>query len=258
MHWEEESESTISNILDLSQNGFIFTKEILHISDPDGEAVLQLYDAVFPDSPTKYDVSNFRRALTRGRTILEEYRSHLWSIKSLDSDDVIGFALFSTYPGFGYGAYMGLDPSVRGRGLARIVIEMIEKQMIKDGFSANGWYAECEDEPAVIFKKLGFFEVDLTYRQPPVDEHYNYGIDDAPILHLLYKPFGYPLEHREPPSVMASDFLNALAWIYRKIYDFTDLDNCDYYKDLYQQIKSGSIETIPFLTTNADMPIQRV
>ena len=59
-----------------------------------------------------------------------------------------------------------------------------------------------------------------------------YAFAAAPSLRLMYKAFG---ENFEAPRVSTEQFVEALRWIYRVVYDIEDPEATDFYRDICRQ-----------------------
>ena len=198
------------------------------------DAVLDIYAQEFSEGPTSFPRDLFKQSLISNRDQAKFYGYHLFSIKTNPEGLPQGMASFFTFPGAGFGGYIVFDPSIREKGHLSEVITAIERSMIIDKRGAQGWYGECDpaDGTAPIFKKKGFYEADIIYRQPPLYGQPPYTIKDAPVLHLMYKEFG---EIFEPPRLTAGDFLSALNWIYRVVYRIDQPEASEYYQDVRRQ-----------------------
>ncbi|NMF89819.1 GNAT family N-acetyltransferase [Aromatoleum petrolei] len=115
-------------------------------------------------------------------------RYHLWLLRAAADAPAEGMASFFTLPTAGFGGYLVLAGSLRGRGLLRPVLARIEAHMRQDGTSAEGWFIECGTESAAVFRHVGFVEVPCDYRPPAVGGGPAGGAPER--LHLLFKPFG--------------------------------------------------------------------
>ena len=139
---------------------------------------------------------------------------HLWALRAPGADAIEGMASFFSLPSAGFGGYLVLTGSLRGRGLLPLLVARIETRMIRDGTKAEGWFVECGQESVAAFVRVGFAEVPLDYRPPPVGESLPASRPPEP-LHLLYKRFG-PL--RSPPVLEPAFVLRALREILRDVY----------------------------------------
>jgi GNAT superfamily N-acetyltransferase len=198
------------------------------------DVVLDIYAREFSDGPTSVPRELFKQALMSDMLEGKPFDYHLISIKTADGATPQGMASFFTFPGAGFGGYIVFDPATRGKGYLSEVITFIERRMVMDKKGGCGWYCECapSDDTASIFKKRGFYEVDIIYRQPPLYGQPQYIFDEAPILHLMYKEFG---DNFEPPRLSTDDFLCALSWIYRVIYQIDEPEVSEYYQQVRMQ-----------------------
>jgi len=198
------------------------------------DAVLDVYAHEFSDGPTSVPRDLFKQALMSDVFEGKPFDYHLFSIKTADAALPQGMASFFTFPGAGFGGYIVFDPAVRGKGHLSEVITHVERRMVMDNRKARGWYCECDPagSAATIFRKRGFSEIDIIYRQPPLSGRAYYAIDAAPVLHLMYKEFG---ENFELPRIPVTEFLSALSWIYRVVYQIDEPEANEFYQDVRRQ-----------------------
>ncbi len=170
-------------------------------TDPDLGDVLDVYRRAFSPGPATADPEVFRRAV-RGAGRHADVRYHLWAVRRAGDGPVEGMASFFTFPEGGFGGYVALLGSLRGSGRSRLLMARIEQQMIRDRLGARGWYVECQPDSvaARLFAHLGFHELALPYRQPPLD-----ATGQAPPLRLMYKEFGA----RGPAPRLHADIVGA-------------------------------------------------
>jgi hypothetical protein len=201
------------------------------------DGVLDVYVKEFSDGPTSVPRDIFKNNVLSKRYESKPYAYHLFSIKRRSATCPEGMMSFLTYPGFGFGGYMVFDHAIRRRGHLSEVITVVEKTMMADKKDVRGWYAECDpaDESAPIFMKRGFHEIDVMYRQPPLSGRPAYGLDEAPVLHLLYKEFG---EHFAPPRLTAESLLEALKWLFRYTYRIDSPEASEYFQDIKEQVQN--------------------
>lgn len=185
--------------------------------DPALRPALAVYRQAFPPGPSALDPEALRRAFLELRRGSGEYAYHLWALREAADRSVEGMASFFTFPKTGFGGYLTLVGSLRGTGRLRLLVARIEEQMLKDGFEACGWYAECRpDGPeAVALAPMGFYEIALSYRQPALESTGAGHLEDGPILRLLYKEFG---RHYEAPRLNRKAMLEALSFVFRVVY----------------------------------------
>lgn len=179
-------------------------------SDPSFEQVRRLLRDAIRQPGRVASLGEFRRALSdgsRGR----DSAYHLWSLHGKASGRAEGMASFFTMRPAGFGGYIVLGGSLKGKGLLRALIARIEETMIRDAAGANGWFVECGDESLAPFLRAGFRELRLDYRPPAVGA----APERAERLHLLYKPFGTPYD---PPQPTRRFVLDAIAAILERVY----------------------------------------
>jgi GNAT superfamily N-acetyltransferase len=209
---------------------------------------LEIYTSAFIGGPMHVLTQEFFEFLQKSEKNSTPYSYHLWCMRTGVLPHPSGMASFFTLPGAGFGGYIAFPPAMRGQGRFPEALSLVERQMIRDGRGARGLYLECdpEDKSLPIFKRMGYHEVDITYRQPPLASKSDYQIDRAPILHLMYKEFG---EMYTRPRISTSDFLSAVSWIFRVIYNVTDVEGNPFYQDVIRQ-------TIRFEDGNVGWAIQ--
>ncbi|WP_411727910.1 hypothetical protein, partial [Methyloglobulus sp.] len=157
-----------------------------------------------------------------------------WALRSAPGNAVEGMASFFTLPNAGFGGYLTLTGTLRGNGRLRPLLARMEEQMIKDGKAADGWYIECEPHGQErIFNHLGFREIDINYRQPPLGGQPSYGLDDTPDLRLMYKKFG---NNYNDPAISYDEFLKAIEWIYRIVYHVKQPQQSLFIQDIEEQV----------------------
>jgi len=140
-------------------------------------------------------------------------RYHLWGLREAPAAPVAGMASFYSLPGVGFGGYLALGASLRGRGRLRGIVARIEEQMRRDETGARGWLIECvpNSEALAIFRRLGFREPALDYRQPPLDA----AARAAPRLVLAYKEFGAVYGD---PALDREELRNAVRAMFATVY----------------------------------------
>lgn len=199
------------------------------------DAVLDIYAREFGAGPTCIPRDLFAQFVTGPRDEAR-FDYHLFSIRLPSESSPRGMASFFTLPGAGFGGYIAFDPSIRGQGYLADVVTAIERTMVADHRGARGWYGECEPSSRAVpvFRKQGFHELDVIYRQPPLHGQSPYAFADAPTLRLIYKEFG---ENFEPPRLTVEHFLRSLCWIYQVVYRISVPQATDYYRDLETQLR---------------------
>ncbi|NMC44425.1 MAG: GNAT family N-acetyltransferase [candidate division Zixibacteria bacterium] len=199
------------------------------------DITLDVYAQSFSGGPTSVSVDAFRTSIINRRHAGKPYAYHLLSIKTRSSDQPRGMASFFTFPGVGFGGYLVLDKSIRGKGHLTEIIRVAERTMLADKKGVSGWLGECdpEDDSLPAFLKRGFYEMDVAYRQPPLHDQPPYSFSDAPILHLIYKEFG---DTFTAPRLTTKEFLAMISWVYRIIYRIEHPESCDYFQDIKKQL----------------------
>jgi GNAT superfamily N-acetyltransferase len=236
-----EKQKTV-NLTSLSKYVGNESSQRLHYSDliieglEDLENVLNIYTAEFRNGQVTVPKDSFRQYLLNSDFQNKPYNYHLLSIRTNPKESPKGLASFFTFPQAGFGGYIILDPSIRNKGHLSEIITRIERTMVLDKQAAQYWYIECESagNAKSIFKKRGFYEIDVVYRQPPLMGQLSYSFDEAPILHLMMKEFG---EHFEPPVLKTVDILNNLIWIFSVVYQLKDAEQSSYYQDIKKQLR---------------------
>jgi len=210
--------------------------EVHEIADPhdaDLDAVLRLYAGVFGAAATAADPATLRAAVADGGGRTGAW--HLWALRARAGDPVAGMASFVTLDGFGFGGYVALAPPLRGTGRLPLLVARIEEQMLRDGRGATGWYVECDDGAAPALRRVGFHEVAVTYRQPPLRAG-----GEAPRLRLLYKAFGRTYA---PPVLSPSALLDAVGLVYRVVYGIARPEEHPLHRALERQLAASGAAT---------------
>jgi GNAT superfamily N-acetyltransferase len=180
---------------------------------PDLDAVLAVYKEAFAPDPTFVSPAALRRAVAERETLGPRARYHLWGLREAPAAPVAGMASFYSLPGVGFGGYLALGASLRGRGRLPGIVARIEEQMRRDETGARGWLIECvpNSEALAIFRRLGFREPALDYRQPPLDA----AARAAPRLVLAYKEFGAVYGD---PALDREELRNAVRAMFATVY----------------------------------------
>jgi len=180
---------------------------------PDLDAALAVYGDAFPPGPTSLPADALRRAAAERQAEPPDVRYHLWALCDPADARVGGMASFYSLPGVGVGGYVALDASLRGRGRLRSIVARIEEQMRRDDTGARGWLIECAPggTALTVFRRLGFREIALDYRQPPLDP----GRGEAPRLALAYKEFGAVYDD---PAVDRDDVKRFIRTMFATVY----------------------------------------
>ncbi len=180
------------------------------------------YDAdVFTDPAEAIPITSFRKLFSRRQDWPEGVRYHLWAVYASAGQPCEGMASFFTLPSAGFGGYVALTGSLRGKGRLLPLLRRMEQRMVQDGSTNKGWYIECgENTDRSRFTRHGFREINVDYRQPllPGAESTE---SAGEMLHLLYKPFGRVYEGAE---LKVGDLLSALADILRSGTASTSID----------------------------------
>jgi len=179
--------------------------------------------------------AEFRRALaaTTGRG----GRYHLWGLWAPSSPGVEGMASFFALRPAGFGGYIALTRRLRGRGLLRSLVARIEERMIRDGVGAHGWFIECGGESVDPFLRVGFAEIAVDYRPPPVGRGAGGREPRRPErLHLLYKPFGAA---HGGPQLTRRFILNGVAAILGQAYGI----DAPRAHDCYRRVRETLVST---------------
>ncbi|MGZ8161977.1 MAG: GNAT family N-acetyltransferase [Methylobacter sp.] len=216
---------------------------ITSIDHPDLDAVLNVYRNSFAEGLVTATANDFKTAVSCSGK--EEFHYHLWALRFSSENSVEGMSSFFTFPDAGFGGYLTLTGSLHGTGRLRLLLARMEEQMIKDSKSAQGWYLECEPQgPYLIFRQLGFREVAITYRQPPLEGNFPYGLDDSPVLRLMYKDFGISYDK---PVLSCDEFLTDIEWIYRVVYHIKQPQQSVFFQDIEKQVSDCQDGLISFI-----------
>lgn len=186
--------------------------QLREIDETDGafDATIALLHEAIPVPGRVASPQQFREALARGRGAKMKY--HLWALAGA-CGRLEGMASFFTMRPAGFGGYVVLSGSLRGRGLLRPLIARIEERMVRDVAGAQGWFVECADDTRARLVRVGFHEIGVDYRPPAVGEGGAVAREER--LHLLFKPFGLPIE---APTPARGFVLDAVAAILRHVY----------------------------------------
>ncbi len=171
---------------------------------------LALLRRAIPHAGRVATAAQFRDALARSPSRARRYR--LWSLRAPGAARIEGLASFFTLARCGFGGYVVLDGSLRGRGILPLLVARIEERMMRDGAGADGWFVECGDESLAPLRRAGFAPVGGDYRPPAVGADGNGGVER---LHLLHKPFGQTADR---PALSRAFVLDCVAAILRHVY----------------------------------------
>jgi len=192
-----------------------------------------LYASVFPPGATVVDPTAFRRMVEDNGRLAPDVRYHLWALRERPGAPVSGMVSFFSLPGVGFGGYLALGTPLRGQGKLRSVVARVEEQMRRDNTRARGWLIECEPEGDAlrIFGRLGFREIALDYRQPPLPGRG----DDAPRLALAYKAFGAVYA---PADLVRDELYEAVRSVFATVYGIDTPERHPILVDLEAQIRA--------------------
>ena len=151
--------------------------------DDDFPGLMDLYGRVFSGA-LAIGEDDFRGALEHQA---DDVRYHLWAVRATAAEVApAGLASFFTLSAAGFVGYVALTGHLRGSGRFPLLAARIEVQLLRDRPHVRGLYAEVGDHtPVEPFARLGFRQVDVDYRQPPVEG----SSDDVPVR-LLFKNTG--------------------------------------------------------------------
>ncbi len=108
-------------------------------------AAIDVYRTAFADSTTTIPADEFGQGFDAPEP--SEVVYHLWAFNDRSTGDPIGMASFFTLPTVGFGGYIVVVEAMRGRGVGRRMVTMMEAQMRRDGPAVAGWLIECAHEP---------------------------------------------------------------------------------------------------------------
>ena len=220
----------------------VFEREVTGIDDTDVGGVLSQYVGQFRNAATTVSPEVFARSLACGAPC-SDFDYHLWSFRASADGPIAGMASFFTFPAVGFGGYLTLGPGLRGRGLLREALTLVERRMVVDRRGAEGWLIECEpgEAAAGMFRRLGFREVDIEYRQPPLP-----GAGeplDSPRLHLLYKGFG---DSCRAPAISVERFLEGLAQVFRVVYEIEQPEASPWHRAVADRLAARGSASVPW------------
>jgi hypothetical protein len=179
----------------------------------------------------------------------------LWALRVSAAHPVSGIASFFSFPGAGFGGYLALGEGLRGTGRLRPLLARMEEQMLRDFVNARGWYIECATEDvADLFARMGFCEVALAYRPPPLDAESEVPLDQAPVILLMYKQFGRRFTE---PSLTRADLLSAMSVIFRVVYHIEEPAMSPWLQDIERQTAAWPAGTVQFRRRDQALPRQR-
>lgn len=214
---------------------------------PDLDGVLAVYADAFPPGATALPASALRRAVATRLARTDAAHHHLWALREAPGAAVAGMTSFFSGPGAGFGGYVALGDPLRGRGRLRSVVARIEEQMRRDRTGARGWLIECEpaSQALRVFGHVGFREIALDYRQPPLPGQPGGGGGDSPRLSLAYKEFGATYE---APALTRDELSAALRWVFRVVYDVAEPERSPWLRDVDAQMKAWPSDGVEWLS----------
>jgi GNAT superfamily N-acetyltransferase len=206
-------------------------RDVKSPDEADFAAVMSVYQRSFPASPLTIQPQEFGEALASVEKFKQSFHYHLWAIRTTPTAPVEGMASFFSFPGAGFGGYVTFEGSLSGTWRTRSLLARMEQQMLQDREpdDVGGWYIETDlAKKRSPFLRLGFWEVDIEYEQPPLSEQ-----QVSLQIRLFYKPFGrvYGM-----PKVKCSDFLTAIAQIFRVVYRIDPPQQHPSYRKLAAQV----------------------
>ena len=214
---------------------------ITTVDDSDLQAVLRVYQTAFPSGPANLEADGLRQALARHLKAVSDERYHLWAARATPGAPVEGCASFFAFPQFGFGGYVALSGSLKGRGYLRLITALLEQRTLRDFPQARGWYIECAPATAPVFVKLGFDSIALPYRPPRLPHASDDG--EMPPLILMYKEFGRRFAR---PSLAVADLLAAVALIFERVYGVAKAECASAVAELASSARRSGSETVPF------------
>lgn len=192
--------------------------------DPRFPDFAELYLGEFDDEETAVEISAFRSGSQAGT---EPFPFHywLWGLEAPAVRGFSGFASFFSFPHCGFGGYLALCGTLRGRGLFRRFLRLMERKIVEKNDKASGWYVECEPESseATAFQRCGFTRVPMNYLQPRLHTDRT-GESQDKVLEILYKPFG---RRYAPPVLSSEDLIRDLRDVIMVVYrmDFSSAED---------------------------------
>jgi Acetyltransferase (GNAT) family len=211
--------------------------ELRSARDPEFAASIEVYRRAFDSPATSVEPASFVRGLARYAE--SGYRYHLWAVRRRDDGQVSGMTSFFTFERVGFGGYVVLEGTLRDVGCLRPLLARMEQQMLADGFDARGWLIECETVDTVeIFRRCGFYVVDVGYRQPDLPGAATRG---GLSLILMYRAFGRVYEK---PHLSADDLLTGLSALLRYVYRIRDPATHPTYRAVAARVAGGTVSMI--------------
>jgi len=215
--------------------------------DPLFVRAMKLYRSAFNEPGITISDEDFAFFLEERRRSDLRYSYHLWVAPEPVGDDAIGLASFFTFRHCGFGGYTCRKQvsGTQAREMPRsVAIACVEERMRRDNPAIEGWFIECDPKalknPVKLFYRHGFRQIDLEYRQPRLPGT-AYDFESAPVLQLLYKPFG---EGFDEPKLSTSGFLAAMEDVFQIVYGVKYPTRSRYHQHLRAQLVGE--ETVPF------------
>jgi GNAT superfamily N-acetyltransferase len=207
--------------------------DVAGIDSPLLETACNLFEAIFPDEG-RY-LPYLRACAQRQNRSHPNTYDHVWLVRQ--NGEWVGLRIFSyiTTRNFGHGAYLGLTPDQRGRGLGTWLVERTLVQLDRDASkfgreSAIGYLVESErpmdapdEEQRNLRKKrlkfhrqCGGIILPVTYTEPVMIEGVDY-LDPASLqnetprpMHLVFIPSkaGSSLPHLDLVELVSGIYLD--------------------------------------------------
>ena len=139
-------------------------------NDPRFRECAVLYQQEFHDNSTAVDVAAFSCGSHHNDTCSVSYQYWLWGLDPADGGGFAGLASFFSFPHCGFGGYIALGAPLRGRGHFRLLLQLLERQIVESNPRISGWYVECGPASieSSVFRHCGFTTLPMTYGQPPL------------------------------------------------------------------------------------------
>ncbi|MGR3278063.1 GNAT family N-acetyltransferase [Acaryochloris marina NIES-2412] len=209
----------------------------LHNDNDDFAAAITIYKQAFQNSPYFIPAKDFLTALSISSTVC---KYHLWALSTEKTGTIQGIASFFTFPDAGFGGYVALTNIKKIKLLYSLLIK-IELKFLTDFENSypSGWYIETDlNRNPSLLKRLGFWEIDIKYEQPPVHKNLHH----IP-ARLYYKPIG---RNYEMPILKKVDFLKSFTKIFNFVYGIKEPEIHDSYIRLKSQINYNKNKYVMF------------
>ena len=163
----------------------------LQESDPRLPEFAALYQQEFHHDTTAVDVTAFSCGTHHDNSSVVPYHYWLWGLDPASGGGLAGFASFFSFPHCGFGGYLAFTRPLRGHGHFRLLLRLLERQIVESNPRISGWYVECEPASleSSVFRHCGFTQVPMTYLQPRLHTD-PLGVSESKQLDLLFKPLG--------------------------------------------------------------------